>query len=158
MELIRGGERACGQEVCGEVELRSGAARGVVTSGGKHPAQLLPKAPEGGRVGCGRRLERQLDLQGAGHQLNNIGRLRRRLVEEGGGAEAQTQSELRPATDFRRGGGGEIDRLDLLAGARGFDRWSLRLLEKVVELNIVENASDNTPEAAQSRLPAGVCG
>jgi hypothetical protein len=50
-----------------------------------------------------------------------------------GGAEAQTQSELRPATDFRRGGGGEIDRLDLLASARGFARWSLRLLEKVGE-------------------------
>ena len=53
-----------------------GQAPGAVAAEGAYPA-------EGGRVGCGRRLERQLDLRDAGHQLNNIGRLRRRLVEEG---------------------------------------------------------------------------
>ena len=54
--------------------------------------------------------------------INNIGRTRRRLVEEGMAA-ALTCS---PAPE-------------------GFARWSLRLLEeKVVELNIVEKASDNT--------------
>ena len=36
-----------------------------------------------------------------------------------GDAEAQIQSELRPTADFRRGGGGETDRSDLLAGSRG---------------------------------------
>ena len=50
-----------------------------------------------------------------------------------------------PGTDFRRRGGSKTDRSDLSPAPEGFARWSLRLLEeKVVELHIVERASDNT--------------
>src|SRR5271156_639717 len=124
MEVIRGGQGDFGQEICGEVERRGarraggddlrGQASGTGADEGAYPA-------EGGRVGGGRGLERQRDRGGAGHERQQYwshpastrrGRAR-------GGAEPQIQSELRPAADFRRGGGGEIDRPDLLAGSRG---------------------------------------
>jgi hypothetical protein len=89
---------------------------------GKHPAQSLTKA----------RILLKADLSEAGEgwsdsaisaaldtSINNIGRTRRRLVEEGIAA-AQTRKynpNSAPAADFRRSGGGEIDRPDLLAGA-----------------------------------------
>ncbi len=124
MEVIRGGQGDFGEEICGEVERRGartaggddlrGQASGTVADEGAHPV-------EGGRVGGGRRLERQRDLRGVGHQHQQYrphpaSTSRRR---HGGGADPQIQSELRLAADFRRGGGGEIDRPDLLAGARG---------------------------------------
>ncbi len=123
LEVILGGQGDFGQEICGEVERRGartaggddprGQASGTVADEGAHPA-------EGGPVGGGRRLERQHDLGCVGHQHQyrlhpaSTGRRRPR-----GGADPQIQSELRPAADFRRGGGGEIARPDLLAGARG---------------------------------------
>ena len=62
-----------------------------------------------------------------------------------GGVGPQIQLKLRPAADFRRRGGSKTDRADPLSAPAGFARWSLRLLEeKVVELHIVERASDNT--------------
>ena len=91
---------------------------------GKSPAQLLTKArillkadaSEAGEAWSDSAISVALDTS-----INNIGRLRRRLVEEGtrGGAEAQTQSEFCSQADFRRGGGGQADRSDLLAGSRG---------------------------------------
>src|SRR5271157_1035160 len=102
-----GARTAGGDDLCGQ-------ASGTVADEGAHPA-------EGGCVGGGRRLERQRDLGGVGHQHKqyrphpaSTGRRRDR-----GGADPQIQSELRPAADCRRGGGGEIDRPDLLACARG---------------------------------------
>ena len=45
----------------------------------------------------------------------------------------------------RRGGSLKLIALTLSPAPEGFARWSLRLLEeKVVELHIVERASDNT--------------
>src|SRR5271170_1550952 len=123
MEVIRGGERDCGQEVCGEVERRGARSAGGVDFWGQAPGTVADEGAypaEGGHLGCGRRLERQRDLGGAGHQRQQYrpsppssgrGRVR-------GSAEAQTQSELRPAADFRWRVGGEIDRADLLAGPR----------------------------------------
>src|SRR5271166_2011319 len=113
MEVIRGGQGDFGQEICGEAERRGartagdddlrGQASGTVADEGAHPS-------EGGRVGGGRRLERQRDLGGVGHQHKqyrphpaSTGRRRDR-----GGADPQIQSELRPAEDFRRGGGSEM--------------------------------------------------
>src|SRR5271167_3744629 len=79
-----------------------------------------------------RGLERQRDFGGAGHQHQQhrpsataTGR-----GGAGGGAEAQAKSELGPQADFRRGGGGEIDRSS--PAPEGFARWSLRLLEEKV--------------------------
>jgi hypothetical protein len=66
-------------------------------------------------------LERQRDRGGAGYQHQQC-RSNSAATRRGGvrvDAEAQIQPELRPAADFRRGGGGETDRSDLLAGSRG---------------------------------------
>src|SRR5208282_4686139 len=95
----------------------------ALSHAGKSSAQLLTKAhpAEGGRVRSGRRLERQRNLGGAGHQHRHY-RPHPAATGRGGArgdAAAQIQSELRPAADFRRGGGGQIDRSGLLAGSRG---------------------------------------
>ena len=54
--------------------------------------------------------------------LANVARARQQLVEEGFEATLKrkyNQSQLRAAADIRRGGGGETDRSDLLAGSGG---------------------------------------
>ena len=92
----------------------------AMTRAGKHPAQLLTKArillkADVSEVGEGwsdsaisRRWTRASTIRS--HPATTCrGRAR-------GGAEPQIQCELRPTADFRRGGGGEIDRSDLLAG------------------------------------------
>jgi hypothetical protein len=56
--------------------------------------------------------------------INNVARTRQQLVEEGFEWTLKRKYNLRPAADFRRGGRGETDRVDPLAGAR----W-LRSLE-----------------------------
>ena len=114
MEVIRGEEGDCGQEVRGEAERRGArAARSSGSRGqelganadeGAHPA-------EGRRFGGGRRLERQRDLGGAGHQHQQC-RSHASAAGRGGvrgDAEAQVQSQFRPAADIRRGGGDETD-------------------------------------------------
>src|ERR1700693_5548896 len=121
MEVIRGRERDCRQEIRGQA--RRGGTRstqrvdsqrqafGPVADEGAHPL-------EGGRIGCGRRLERQPDRRGTGHQHRHCradqapagrGRVR-------GGVGPQIQLELRPAADFRRRGGSKTDRADPLSG------------------------------------------
>ena len=124
IEVIRGGQGDRSQEVRGAVERRGaraarsvdlcGQAPGGVVDEGAHPA-------EGGRVEGGRRVERPRDLVGAGHQHQQCrprpSSPRRERFR--GGADPRIQSELRPAADFRRGGGSEIDRPDLLAGSSG---------------------------------------
>ncbi len=79
--------------------------------------------------------------------INNIGRLRRQLVEEG--FEATLSRKYNPNSARPRifDGTAEAKLIALTCSPapEGFARWSLRLLEeKVVELNIVEKVSDNT--------------
>lgn len=117
---------------------------------GKSPAQLLTKA----------RILLKADVSQAGEgwsdsaisvaldtSINPIGRLRRRLVEEG--LEAALKRKHNPNSARKRifDGAAEAKLIALACSPapEGFARWSLRLLEeKVVEMNIVEQVSDNT--------------
>ena len=79
--------------------------------------------------------------------VNNVARTRRQLVEEG--FEATLKRKYNPNSARPRIFDGEREaKLIALAcspAPEGFARWSLRLLEeKVVELSIVDRASDNT--------------
>jgi hypothetical protein len=79
--------------------------------------------------------------------VNNVARARQQLVEEG--FEATLKRKYNPNSARPRIFDGEREaKLIALAcspAPEGFARWSLRLLEeKVVELNIVDKASDNT--------------
>src|SRR5208337_837801 len=79
--------------------------------------------------------------------INNIGRTRRRLVEEGMAAALTRKYNPNSARPRIFDGAAEAKLIALTCSPapEGFARWSLRLLEeKVVELNIVEKASDNT--------------
>jgi len=117
---------------------------------GKHPAQALTKArillkadvSEAGEGWSDSAISAALDTS-----VNNIGRTRRRLVEEG--LEAALSRKYNPNSARLRifDGAAEAKLIALTCSPApdGFARWSLRLLEeKVVELNIVERASDNT--------------
>src|SRR5271165_2423472 len=117
---------------------------------GKHPAQSLTKA----------RILLKADLSEAGEgwsdsaisaaldtSINNIGRTRRRLVEEGIAAALTRKYNPNSARPRIFDGAAEAKLIALTCSPvpEGFAHWSLRLLEeKVVELNIVEKASDNT--------------
>src|ERR1700683_1852441 len=79
--------------------------------------------------------------------INNVARLRQQLVEEG--FEPTLKRKYNPNSARPRifDGAAEAKLIALTCSPapEGFARWSLRLLEeKVVELNIVEKASDNT--------------
>ena len=79
--------------------------------------------------------------------VNNVARTRQLLVEEG--FEATLSRKYNPNSARPRifDGAAEAKLIALACSPapEGFARWSLRLLEeKVVELNIVEKASDNT--------------
>jgi hypothetical protein len=85
--MIRGGEGDCGQEVCCEVKHRGARDQlEALTCAGKHPAQLLTRArillkadvSEAGEGWTDSAISAALDTT-----INNIGRTRRRLVEEG---------------------------------------------------------------------------
>src|SRR6202521_4488662 len=121
MEVIRGWERDCRQEV-----------RSAVERGGTRPTRRVdpqrqafraaadegPHPAEGGRIGTRRRLERRPDCRGAGHQHRHY-RADQAPAGRGGvrgGVEAQIQSQFRPAADFRRRSRSKIDRADPLSG------------------------------------------
>ena len=117
---------------------------------GKRSAQLLTKArillkadvSEAGDGWSDSRIAEALDTS-----LANIERTRRQLVEEG--FEAVLTRKYNPNSARPRIFDGvaeaKLIALTLSPAPEGFARWSLRLLEeKVVELNIVEKASDNT--------------
>ena len=125
MEVIRGRERDCRQEIRGQA--RRGGTRSTRRVDPQRQA-FRPAADEGadplegGRIGCGRRLERQPDRRGTGHQHRHCradqapagrGRVR-------GSPGPQIQSQLRPAADLRRRGGSKTDRADPLSGSGGF--------------------------------------
>src|SRR5271165_580650 len=86
MEVIRGGQGDFGQEICGEAERRGARTAGDDVCAGKHPAQSLTKArillkadvSEAGEGWSDSAISAALDTS-----INNIGRTRRRLVEEG---------------------------------------------------------------------------
>ena len=118
---------------------------------GKRPAQQIMKArillkADAGEAGEGwsdSRIVEALETS-----LSTVYRTRQQLVEEG--IEAVLSGKQRANSAVRRIFDGEAEaRLIALACSEpppGRARWSLRLLEeKVVELHIVERASDNTP-------------
>jgi poly-gamma-glutamate capsule biosynthesis protein CapA/YwtB (metallophosphatase superfamily) len=79
--------------------------------------------------------------------VNNVAHTRQQLVEEG--FEATLKRKYNPNSARPRifDGAAEAKLIALACSPapQGFTRWTLRLLEeKVVELNIVEKASDNT--------------
>jgi transposase len=117
---------------------------------GKHPAQRLMKArillkADAGEAGEGwsdSRIAKALDTS-----LATIARTRQQLVEEG--FEAVLRRKHSPASARARifDGAAEAKLIALACSPppQGRARWTLQLLEdKVVELNIVERASDNT--------------
>ena len=117
---------------------------------GKRPAQQIMKArivlkADAGEAGEGwsdSRIVEALETS-----LSTVYRTRQQLVEDG--IEAVLSRKQRASPAIRRIFDGEAEaRLIALACSEpppGRARWSLRLLEeKVVELHIVERASDNT--------------
>jgi hypothetical protein len=121
MEVIRGRESDCGQEIRGQTRrggTRSAQPPDPQRQAFRPAADEGPHPVEGGRIGCGRRLERQCDRQGAGHQHRHD-RADQAATGRGGvrgGVDPQIQSQVRPAADFRRRGGSQIDRADPLSG------------------------------------------
>ena len=116
---------------------------------GKRSAQLLTKArillkadvSERGEGWSDSRIAAALDTS-----IATIERTRRQLVEEGfEAALRQIQSHSARPRIFDGAAEAKLIALTLSPAPEGFARWSLRLLEeKVVELHIVERASDNT--------------
>jgi Homeodomain-like domain len=117
---------------------------------GKRSAQLLTKArillkadvSDAGEGWSDSKIAMALDTSVA-----NVERTRRQLVEEG--LEAVLTRKYNPRCAPRRifDGVAEAKLIALACGPapEGYARWTLSLLEqKVVELNIVEKASDNT--------------
>lgn len=117
---------------------------------GKRSAQLITKArillkadaSEAGEGWTDREIAAALDAS-----INTVANARRQLVEEG--FEATLVRKYNPNSARPRvfDGAAEAKLIALACSPapEGFARWSLRLLEeKVVEMNIVGKASDNT--------------
>ena len=122
----------------------------ALISGGKHPARKLLKArillkadiSEAGEGWSDSRIAEALDTS-----TDTILRTRQRLVEQG--LEAALTYQYSPASARPRifDGAAEAKLIALVCGdpPKGRARWTLQLLEeKVVELKIVDRASDNT--------------
>ena len=122
----------------------------ALISKGKHPAAQVLKArillkadvSEAGEGWSDSRIVKALDTSEA-----TVFRTRQRLVEEG--FEGVLARKHSPNSARRRifDGAAEAKLIALMCSPppKGRAKWSLRLLEdKVVELNIVERASDNT--------------
>jgi hypothetical protein len=117
---------------------------------GKHPAQRLTKARILLKADAGEAGEAWSDSQIAkalNTSLATIARTRQQLVEEG--FEAVLTRKHSPASARERifDGASEAKLIALACSEppKGRARWTLSLLEdKVVELNIVAKASDNT--------------
>ena len=122
----------------------------AMTSKGKHPSRTLLKA----------RILLKADASDAGEgwsdsqiaaalvtSVDTVARTRQRLVEEG--VEGALKRHHSPASARQRVFDGEAEAkliaLTLSPPPKGRAKWTLRLLEdKVVELAIVDRASDNT--------------
>ena len=117
---------------------------------GRRSAQLLTKArillkadvSDAGEGWSDSRIAAALDTS-----IATVERTRRQLVEEGFEAvlaRKYNSNSARPRI-FDGAAEAKLIALTLSPAPKGFARWSLRLLEeKVVELHIVERASDNT--------------
>ena len=122
---------------------------GAIRSG-KHPAQRLMKARillkadagEAGEAWSDSRIAEALDTS-----LATIARTRQQLVEEGFDAvltRKHSPASARPRI-FEGAAEAKLIALACSEPPKGRARWTLSLLEdKVVELNIVAKASDNT--------------
>jgi Homeodomain-like domain len=117
---------------------------------GKRPAQLLTKArillkadiSEAGEGWSDSRIAEALDTS-----IPTVERTRRQLVEEGFETVLTRKYNPKSARPRIFDGVAEAKLIALTCGPApaGHAKWSLRLLEqKVVELHIVESASDNT--------------
>src|SRR2546425_5980199 len=117
---------------------------------GKSPARWLLKArillkadvSEAGEEWSDNRIIRALDSN-----LSMVYRVRKQLVEEGFEAVLSRKQRATPAVARIFDGEKEAKLIALACSKppKGRARWSLRLLEsKVVELNIVDRASDST--------------
>jgi hypothetical protein len=117
---------------------------------GNRPAQLLTKArillkadiSDAGEGWSDSRIAEALDTS-----IPTVERARRQLVEEGFEAVLTRKYNPKSARPRIFDGAAEAKLIALTCGPApaGHAKWSLRLLEqKVVELHIVESASDNT--------------
>ena len=148
--LIRGQQRGCRQEVRGEAE-RGGPRRlEAFIRKGKRAALLLTRArillkadvSEAGDGWSDSRIAEALDTSVA-----TVERTRKQLVEEGFDAVLMRKSNPNSAPRRIFDGEAEAKLIALACGPApaGRAKWTLRLLEeKVVELQIVASASDNT--------------
>ncbi len=117
---------------------------------GKHGAGQLPKARvllKGDASDAGARWNDSQIAQALDTSIDTVSRTRRTLVEEG--LDAALTRRHSPASARKRIFDGAAEaRLIALACSpppKGRARWTLQLLETaVVELNIVDRASDNT--------------
>ena len=129
---------------------------------GKRSAQLLTKArillkadvSDAGEGWSDSKIAAALDTSVA-----NVERTRRQLVEEG--FETVLIRKYNPSCAPRRifDGAAEAKLIALACGPApaGYARWTLSLLEeKVVELNIVEKASDNTIGRTLKKIRSGL--
>ena len=117
---------------------------------GKHPARQLTKArillkadvSEAGEGWSDSQIVAALDTS-----LDTVARTRQQLVEEGLDAVLTRKTSPASARPRTFDGAAEAKLIALACSAppKGRARWTLRLLEEhVVELNIVDRASDNT--------------
>ncbi len=131
---------------------------------GKHPAGQLTKArillkadaSEAGEGWSDGRIAAALDTS-----VDTVARTRQRLVEEG--FEAVLIRKHSPASARPRifDGAAEAKLIALACSKppKGRARWTLRLLEEtVVELNIVDRASDNTIRRTLKKIRSSLTG
>ena len=122
----------------------------ALISAGKRSARLLTNArillkadvSEAGEGWSDSRIAEALDTS-----VTTIERTRRQFVEEGFSAALSHKYNPKSARPRIFDGAAEAKLIALACGPapEGYARWTLSLLEeKVVELNIVEKASDNT--------------
>jgi len=122
----------------------------AMIGGGKRSAQVLTRArillkadaSEAGDGWTDSQIAEALDTS-----LNTVFNVRQQLVEEGFEATLERKYNPKSARPRIFDGAAEAKLIALACSQApdGFAHWSLRLLEeKVVELNIVEKASDNT--------------
>ena len=137
------GKRDCRQEIRGQA--RRGGTRSTQRVDSQRQA-FRPVADEGAHPLEGgwsdSRIAAALDTS-----IATVERTRRQLVEEGFEAVLARKYNSNSARRRIFDGAAEakLIALTLSPAPAGFARWSLRLLEeKVVELHIVERASDNT--------------
>jgi hypothetical protein len=140
----------------GQVARRGARASRGADASGQEPGTTAEKGAdpvEGGRFSeAGEGWSDSAISAALDTSVNNIGRLRQRLE----GLEAVLKRKQNPNSARKRifDGAAEAKLIALTCSPapESFARWSLRLLEeKVVELNIVDKASDNTRRVLKKR-------